>query len=71
MSQSEIANLRQQIENEAEAMKRGLNGYATVGKHEIIANHYQAIGNCHQQLTDIVGPKEAIAIIANTLEKIF
>lgn len=48
MAGSEIARLKQQINTEVDAMRRALEGYATVGRHQII-NHRST--NLEQHIT--------------------
>ena len=68
MSQSEIAHIRAQIQSEYEAAKQGLSGFAAgAARHDFIQNKTETIGRCHEQLVELVGPEEAISIIANTI----
>jgi len=62
MSQSEIARLRQQLEAEYTAACRGLHGYATVGRHEIITNRFNRAGQYTDQLAQLVEEEEALHI---------
>lgn len=59
---SEVAKLKAQIEQECQAMKAALTGYAVVSNHDTINHRYDAIGECQQQLEPLVGPKEAARI---------
>lgn len=68
MSQSEIAQIRKQIQAEYEAAKQGLSGFSSgTARHNFISAKTENIGKCHEQLVKLVGPEQAISIIANTL----
>ncbi len=69
MSISEIATLRQRINDEIEASRLALQGFAVVSSHEIITQHYEQIGACLEELTSKVGQTEAIRIIIEQLER--
>ncbi len=62
MYESEVARLRKSIEQECEAMKVGLTGYAVVSNHDTINHRYDAIGGYQQQLEPLVGSEEAARI---------
>jgi len=60
MHQSEIAQLRQQIVEEYEAMKRGLSGLAWgTAKHAFIDARMRRVDHYHEQLVERVGEQEA------------
>ena len=63
MSLSEVARIREQIELTCQAMQLGLQGYAAVAKHQIIANKYNALGQYQEQLEKLVGEQEAARIV--------
>ena len=68
MPESEMARILLQIEQEYEASKRGLEGLASgTARHDFIQAKTEAIANCHAHLTKLVGPEEAIALIAETI----
>ena len=68
MSQSDVARLIQHIEQEYHASKRGLEGLASgSARHDFIQKRAENIGQCHEHLTELIGPEEAIALIANTI----
>jgi hypothetical protein len=65
---SEIAQIRIQIQSEYEAAKQGLSGLATgTARHDFITARTAKIGILHEKLADLVGPEQAIAMIANTI----
>ena len=59
MSQSEVAQLRQQIADEYAAAHRALYEFAAVGRHEIITNRFNQAGQYIDQLAQFVGEQEA------------
>lgn len=63
MSISEIAEIRQRIEQEARAMHRLMYEPAIVSKHEVIHRKVTTLGIYHQQLTKLVGEEQAGAIL--------
>jgi hypothetical protein len=64
MQKSEIAQIRAQIQAEYEAAKQGLTGFA---RHDFISAKTANIGKCHEQLVELLGPEQAISILANTI----
>lgn len=65
---SEVAALRQQIELEYQAALRGLHGLASgIARHDFINARYQRLHGIHQELTDLVGTREATGILVNTI----
>lgn len=69
MAESEVARLMRQIEMECEAMKRGMQGYAVVARHQTIAYKYDALGAVQEQLEKLVGEQEAMRVVFETYEK--
>jgi hypothetical protein len=65
---SEVARIRQQIQDEYEAAQSGLAGFATgIARHDFLAKRMDTLGGLHEELIDLVGEEEAIAIIANSI----
>jgi len=65
---SEVTQLLRQIEQEYQASKRGLEGLASgTARHDFIQKRAETIGQCHEHLSELIGPEEAIALIANTI----
>lgn len=65
---SDVARLLKQIEQEYQASKRGLEGLASgTARHDFIQQRAETIGQCHEHLSDLIGPENAIALIANTI----
>jgi len=68
MAQSDVAQILKQIEQEYQASKRGLEGLASgSARHDFISKKTENIGKHHDHLTELVGPEQAIALIANTI----
>lgn len=68
---SEVAKLLAQISAEYEAAQRGMGGFAYgSSKHEFITARMEHMGRLHRQLQSIVG-ESAIAMIADTLSKVY
>jgi len=49
----------QELELRCQAACLGMHGYAKVAKHEVIANRFEAIGQCQDELEKLIGPEEA------------
>jgi hypothetical protein len=65
---SEVAKIRQQIQTEYEAAKQGLSGLSSgTARHAFIAAHYEHLGILHEQLAELIGANEAVAVIAHTI----
>ena len=68
MPESEVARLRQQIQAEYEAAERGLSGLASgTTRHAFITARTEHLARLHERLTDLVGPDQAIYILAQTI----
>ncbi len=70
MSGSEVAKLRNKIEQECRAMNLILHGYACVAGHQIINHKYQLIGQYQEQLGNIIGHDAAAAMTVEVYNKI-
>lgn len=70
MSKSEVAQLREKIELEIQAMRSGLTGYAAVSQHDIINHKYDQIGDYQQQLGQHIGEKAAIEVVIDALNQL-
>ncbi len=68
MAQSDVAQILKQIEQEYQASKQGLEGLASgTARHDFISKKTENIGKHHDHLTELVGPEQAITLIANTI----
>jgi hypothetical protein len=57
---SEVARLRQQIEEELEAMHLGFSGLAAgTARHEFIRARMEHVGNCVDELAQHIGSADA------------
>jgi hypothetical protein len=67
MPKSEVAQLRERIELEIQAMRAGLTGYASVSRHDIINHKYDQLGSYQQQLEHHIGATAAIEVVIDAL----
>jgi hypothetical protein len=66
---SEVARLRQQIEQEYEAAQRALHGLAAgMARHDFISARMERTWLLTEQLADLVGIEEAAAILVEAME---
>ncbi|MBV9690633.1 MAG: hypothetical protein JO202_13100 [Ktedonobacteraceae bacterium] len=64
MAMSEVAQIRQRIEQELEAMRLGMSGLAMgVARHSFIHARMERIGEYQDKLTEHVGEKSANKIV--------
>ncbi len=66
---SEVARLRQQIEQEIAAMHLALDGYAETAKHEIITRRLATLGDTLESLALQVGKAVAVELLGEALER--
>jgi hypothetical protein len=67
-NKSDVSRILKQIEQEYESSKRGLEGLASgTTRHDFIQQRAENIGQCHEHLSNLIGPEQAIALIANTI----
>ena len=60
---SEIARIKQQIEQECQSMRLGFSGYAVTARHDIISQKYNLLGEYRKDLARLVGDEEAGKIV--------
>ncbi len=70
MAYSEVAQMRQCIEWECEALQRMLSGFAMVASHDMIQHKYRRLGAYQEQLGALVGEQEAIKVVCETYNKV-
>jgi hypothetical protein len=71
MAQSEVAQLREQIQLEYEAAQSGLTGLSLgTNQHQFITTRMENLGTIHERLIALVGQTEAIKILVETLEQL-
>lgn len=63
MSKSEVAQLRERIELELEAMQRGMQGLAITARHDFIVARLDRVGVYQDELADQVGSTAATEIV--------
>ena len=69
MGGSEVAKLRQQLDEICIAMHRGMYDYAIVGKHEVITHKYEMLGKTQEQLALYVGKEQAFQDVLEALKR--
>jgi hypothetical protein len=69
MSGSEVAKLREQLDEICIAMHRGLYDYAIVGKHEVITHKYEMLGKTQERLASYVGKERAFEEVLDALTR--
>jgi hypothetical protein len=71
MSQSEIANLRRQIEAEYTAGQQALSGLAYgTSQHQFITQRLENMERCRKELVVLVGADEASKIFIEALDRV-
>jgi len=70
MGHSEVARLRERIEQEYVASQRVFTDFTPTAKHEYITKRLENIGMCFEELSKFMPPEEAIALVAETLNAI-
>jgi aspartate oxidase len=69
-NQSEVARIRQQIQDEQSAAYQGLHGLSQgMSQHAFITRRMERMGILHDKLKEIVGEQEAAKILAEALDK--
>jgi len=64
VNQSEIAQLRQQIEMELTSMRYGLNGFASgTARHTFIHMRMERVGACQNMLAQYLGEHAATELV--------
>ncbi|WP_207229274.1 hypothetical protein [Ktedonosporobacter rubrisoli] len=63
INRSEVARLRQSIQEEYLAAQRGLYGLAQTAQHDFIQARMQGIGRHYEELSSLVGEERAIDIV--------
>jgi hypothetical protein len=69
MGGSEVAKLRQQLDEICAAMHRGLRDYAIVTKHEVITHKYEMLGETQERLALYVGREQAFQDVLDALQR--
>ena len=67
---SDIARLLQQIDEANEAAYQALYGLAAgLARHDIISAKMEYMGQCHEQLAELIGEDEAAALLCQIMEQ--
>lgn len=69
MSASEVARIREQIDLEIAASRRGCTGYAVVSRHDIITNHYGRLSDYMEELRGHIGTQAALELVIEALDR--
>jgi hypothetical protein len=70
MAESEVARLLREIDEAYEAAQRGLTGFASgTARHDFINAKEEHIALCHKELATLVGPDQALAMVAGVYFK--
>ncbi|QBD79004.1 hypothetical protein EPA93_24665 [Ktedonosporobacter rubrisoli] len=70
MQESEVARVRQQIEEECEALHRALSGFAVASRHDIIHSRYKQLGNYQERLEKLMGEQAARETIVEIYQRL-
>jgi hypothetical protein len=65
---SEVARLKQQIEEECEAMRLAIHGFRMTASHDIINGQYEQLGAHYESLGKLIGTELAVEVLIVTLE---
>jgi hypothetical protein len=68
-SKSEVARIREQIEQEYRAAERLRSGFAITARHAFITVRMDNIGRCREQLVPLVGEDEATRMMCESCAK--
>lgn len=67
---SEVAHLKEQIQREYDAAQQALSGLAQgTAQHSFITARLENVHRAHEQLAALIGPEEAVALLAQTIWK--
>jgi len=67
-NQSEVARLRTQIEQEYEAARQAMTGFAQSAKHTFITARLERIGGYQEQLAALIGEAESMKLVCDIFE---
>jgi hypothetical protein len=65
--QSEVTRIRERIALEYQASQRIFSDFTLTSRHDFITKRQENIGECFEELSKLMPPEEAIAIVAETL----
>jgi hypothetical protein len=68
MSKSSVQQLREQIEQECQALQNMLR-FSAGASHQAIYTRYKNLEQCHAQLKPLVGEQQAVTIIVDTYNR--
>ncbi len=71
MHKSEVARVREEIELQLEAMRRGMYGFASgTARHDFVRARMDRIGEYRQKLTDHIGEQNADQMVYSLYSEI-
>jgi hypothetical protein len=71
MNKSEVARVREEIELQLEAMRRGMYGFASgTARHAFVRARMDRIGEYQQKLTGFIGEQDADQMICSLYSEI-
>lgn len=70
MVQSEVAEMRQRIEWECEALQRMRLGFAAVASHDTIQHKYRQLEQYQNQLGQLIGEEQATELMVETYNRV-
>lgn len=65
---SEVAQMKQQIEMECEAMRLAIMGFRITASHDIINHQYEQLGEHYERLGKLIGERQAVEVLIATLD---
>ncbi len=68
-TKSEVARLMRQITEEYESAQRGLSSMAITAPHAFITARMENMEKLREELQQVVGEQDAIALVAEALER--
>jgi hypothetical protein len=69
-NKSQVAQIRQRIEEEYTAAQQALYAPAMVAKHDFITKRMENVQRAHAELQTIVGTDEAIKLVLETISNL-
>ena len=54
--ESEVASIKRRIEQECEALRLAMDGFAAIASHEVIMARYNRLADFQAELEKLVGP---------------
>ena len=68
-NRSEVARLKERLDEECAAAHQALYGYAQTGKHEYITARMENVGRVHDELIERIGQQEATEMLVKAMDR--